>query len=109
MAGVGKQLNMTQADILSFAAVMDENLLQDEMSSTAFNQLLTNMASDTKKFAQLAGMDMKQFADLVKNDANEAVLTLLDSMKSQEDSRRWPRCSTRWAWTAREPSPCSPP
>lgn len=83
VAGVGKQLNMTQADILSFAAVMDENLLQDEMSSTAFNQLLTNMASDTKKFAQLAGMDMKQFADLVKNDANEAVLTLLDSMKSQ--------------------------
>lgn len=83
VAGVGKQLNMTQADILSFAAVMDENLLQDEMSSTAFNQLLTNMASDTKKFAQLAGMDMKQFADLVKNDANEAVLALLDSMKSQ--------------------------
>lgn len=83
VAGVGKQLNMTQADILSFAAVMDENLLQDEMSSTAFNQLLTNMASDTKKFAQLAGMEMKQFADLVKNDANEAVLALLDSMKSQ--------------------------
>lgn len=83
VAGVGKQLNMTQADILSFAAVMDENLLQDEMSSTAFNQLLTNMASDTKKFAQLAGMDVKQFADLVKNDANEAVLALLDSMKSQ--------------------------
>ena len=83
VAGVGKPHTVAPADSLACAAVMDENLLEAEMSSTAFNQLLTNTASDPKKFAQLAGMDMKQFADLVKNDANEAVLTLLDSMKNQ--------------------------
>ena len=84
VAGVGKQLGMTQSQIMGFGAVMDENLLQDEMSATAFSQLLTKMASDTKKFAKLAGMDAKDFAKLVKTDVNGALLTLFDNLKKTD-------------------------
>lgn len=55
VAGVAKQLGLTQAQIMGFGAVMDENMQKDEMASTAFSQLLTKMATDTDKFAKMAG------------------------------------------------------
>lgn len=84
VAGVGKQLGLTQAQIMGFGAVMDENLLRDEMASTAFSQMITKMAADATKFAKFAGMEGKKFADLVKNDINGAILTLADNMRKQD-------------------------
>lgn len=83
VAGVGKQVGLTQAQIMGFGAVMDENLLRDEMSSTAFSQLLTKMAVDTKTFAKMAGVDVKTFTDMVKNDMNKAVITLMENLKAK--------------------------
>ena len=81
VAGFGKQMGLTQAQIMGYGAVMDENLLQDEMAATAFGNMLTKMQTDTAKFAKIAGMDVKKFADLLKTDANGAVLALADSLK----------------------------
>ena len=82
----GKALGLTQAQIMGFGAVMDENLLQDEMAATAFGNMLTKMQTDTDTFAKIAGMDVKKFSDLIKNDANGAVLALADSLKKQDPS-----------------------
>lgn len=84
VAGFGKQMGLTQAQIMGFGAVMDENLLRDEMASTAFGNMLTKMQTDTEKFARIAGMGVKEFARLLKEDANQAVLTLADSLRSQD-------------------------
>ena len=84
VAGFGKQLGLTQAQIMGFGAVMDENLLQDEMAATAFGNMLTKMQTDTAKFAKIAGMDVKAFTDLLNKDANQAVLTLADSLKKAD-------------------------
>lgn len=81
VAGFGKQLGLTQAQIMGFGAVMDENLLRDEMAATAFGNMLTKMQTDTAKFARIAGMDVKAFTDLLNNDANAAILALADNMK----------------------------
>lgn len=80
VAGVGKQLGMTQAQIMGFGAVMDENMLRDEMASTAFSQLLTKMATDTKTFAKMAGMDVEKFSKLVKEDMNGAIMSLAENL-----------------------------
>ncbi|UKK48787.1 phage tail tape measure protein [Prevotella sp. E9-3] len=84
VAGFGKQLGLTQAQIMGFGAVMDENLLRDEMASTAFGNMLTKMQTDTAKFAKIAGKDIKEFSDLIKNDANQAVLTLAENLRRQD-------------------------
>lgn len=84
VAGFGKQLGLTQAQIMGFGAVMDENLLRDEMASTAFGNMLTKMQTDTAKFAKIAGMSVEQFTKLLKEDANQAILTLADSLKRQD-------------------------
>lgn len=84
VAGFGKQLGLTQAQIMGFGAVMDENLLRDEMAATAFGNMLTKMQTDTAKFAKIAGMDMKSFADLLNKDANAAILALADNLKKAD-------------------------
>lgn len=84
VAGFGKQLGLTQAQIMGFGAVMDENLLRDEMASTAFGNLLTKMQTDTAKFAKIAGKDVKEFTDLLKNDANQAIMALADNLRKQD-------------------------
>ena len=84
VAGFGKQLGLTQAQIMGFGAVMDENMLRDEMASTAFGNMLTKMQTDTEKFARIAGMEVKEFTRLLNEDANQAILNLADSLRSQD-------------------------
>lgn len=81
VAGFGKQLGLTQAQIMGFGTVMDENLLKDEMAATAFGNMLTKMQTDTEKFARIAGMGVKEFTDMLNKDANAAILALADSLK----------------------------
>ena len=84
VAGFGKQLGLTQAQIMGFGAVMDENLLRDEMAATAFGNMLTKMQTDTAKFARIAGMDIKSFTDLLNKDANGAILALADNIRKAD-------------------------
>ena len=84
VAGFGKQLGLTQAQIMGFGAVMDENMMRDEMAATAFGNMLTKMQTDTEKFARIAGMEVKEFTRLLNEDANQAILNLADSLRSQD-------------------------
>lgn len=83
VAGVGKQAGITQAQIMAFAAVLDENMQQDETAATAFSQLITKMYQEPAKFAALAGKDVQEFSRLLKEDANGAILAFLANMKAQ--------------------------
>lgn len=84
VAGFGKQLGLTQAQIMGFGAVMDENLLRDEMAATAFGNMLTKMQTDTEKFARIAGQSVEDFTKLLNEDANQAILNLADNLRSQD-------------------------
>lgn len=84
VAGFGKQLGLTQAQLMGYGAVMDENLLRDEMAATAFGNMLTKMQTDTDKFARIAGMSVERFTKLVAEDANEAVLQLAENLRRQD-------------------------
>lgn len=85
VAGIGKQFGLTQTQIMGFGAVLDENMQKDEMAATAFSQLLTKMTINTKKFANIAGIEVGKFSKMLKEDANGAVLTLLESLKKKGD------------------------
>lgn len=85
VAGIGKQFGLTQTQIMGFGAVLDENMQKDEMAATAFSQLLTKMTTNTQKFANIAGIEVGKFSKMLKEDANGAVLTLLESLKKKGD------------------------
>lgn len=84
IAGVGMQAGLTQTQILGFAATLDENMLRDEMAATALSQVITSMAKDASKFAKMAGVDVKEFSNLVKTDMNQALLTFFKAMGEKE-------------------------
>ena len=83
VAGVGKQAGFTQAQIMGLASVLDQNMQQDETAATAVQNLLAKMFQDSAKFAKIAGLNVKEFADTLKKDANTALLQFLAAMRSK--------------------------
>lgn len=83
VAGVGKQAGFTQAQIMGLASVLDQNMQQDETAATAVQNLLAKMFQDSGKFAQIAGLNVKEFAKTLKEDANGALLQFLAAMKAK--------------------------
>lgn len=83
VAGVGKQAGFTQAQIMGLASVLDQNMQQDETAATAVQNLLAKMFQDSAKFAQIAGLNVKEFAKMLKEDANGALLQFLAAMRAK--------------------------
>lgn len=83
LAGVGKQAHLTQQQIMSYASVLDQNMQQDETAATAMNGLLTKMFQNPAKFAKIAGQNVKEFSNLLKTDANEALMRFFAAMKAK--------------------------
>lgn len=80
MAGVGAQAHMTIPELMSIAAVLDSQGQNVEASATAISKLIMDMYAEPAKIAKAAGMDVQKFTDLVKQDANKALLELLDTL-----------------------------
>ena len=80
LAGVGSQAGMTLQQIIGLGAVLDANAQKVEASSTAISQVLTRMYKEPAKYAKVAGLEVKSFSELLKKDANEALLTLLAAL-----------------------------
>lgn len=84
VAGFGKQVGLTQAQLMGFGAVMDENMLRDEMASTAFGQLLVKMTTDLNTFADITGMKVEEYRKLVTENINGAVLAVAKALKGRD-------------------------
>ena len=83
VAGVGKQAGFTQAQIMGLASVLDQNMQQDETAATAVQNLLAKMFQDSAKFAKIAGLNVKDFAKTLKENANGALLQFLAAMRAK--------------------------
>lgn len=83
LAGVGRQANMTQAQIMGLASALDQNMQDESTASTVFSQLITKMFQDPAKFAGIAGIEVKKFTQLLKTDANEALLQFMQAMQNK--------------------------
>lgn len=80
MGGVGAQAKMTIPQIMGFAAVLDSNAQAMEASSTALQQVIVRMMQEPAKYAKVAGLDVKQFSDMLKRDVNGALIMFLDTL-----------------------------
>lgn len=80
MSGVGIQAGMTVPQIMALGAVLDSMGAQVEASSTAVSQVLVRMMQDPAKYARVAGLEVEKFSQLLKTDANEALLTFLGAL-----------------------------
>lgn len=83
VAGTGKQAGISQTQIMGFASVLDQDMQQVEMASTALQTVIMKVYQEPAKFAKMAGQDVKDFTKLLKKDANEAILQLLENLGSK--------------------------
>lgn len=81
LAGVGKQAGMTQADVMAFGSVLDQNMVNVEKGATALQNVITALYAKPAKLAKVAGLDVKKFTKLLKTDGNAAVLKFIEALK----------------------------
>lgn len=83
VAGAANQAKVAQGDILGYASVLDQNMQQQEMAATAFQTLMMKMYQEPAKFAKIAGQSIGEFSNLIKTDANEAILQFLETLNKK--------------------------
>lgn len=83
VGGVANQAKIAQANIMGYASVLDQNMQKEEMAATAFQTLISQMFYTPQKFARMLNVQVAEFTDLLKNDANEAVLMFLENMNAR--------------------------
>lgn len=81
MGGVGSQAGLTIQQIMGFAAVLDSNEQKVEASSTALSQVIVRMMQDPAKYAKVAGLEVQKFTNMLKEDANGALIMFLETLQ----------------------------
>lgn len=81
LAGIGSTAKIAQSDLTSIAAVLDQGMVGVEKGATAMQNVLTAIYRRPAKMAKAAGLDVKKFTELVKTDANAALLQFIGALK----------------------------
>ena len=85
LGGIAGQMKINAADTIGYASTLDQLGQSQEMAATAQGKLMVDMFKDQAKYAAIAKMSTKDFADLLNTDANEAFLKLLDGLNGNND------------------------
>lgn len=83
MAGMAVNAKIAQTDIMGYASALSQSGVEGKVASGVFAQLITKMFTDPAKFAMAAGLEVKAFTDLLKTDANAAIIQFLEGLKAQ--------------------------
>lgn len=81
MGGVATQADLSAGAILGFASALDQDMMKQEMSATAFQKFIMQMIKKPAEFAKAARMDVKKFTELMQSDMNEALLKVLEGFQ----------------------------
>lgn len=86
MAGIGSQAGLTIPQILAFGAVLDANGQKVEMSATAIQKVIMNLANKNHEFAAVVGLDAEQLNATLKRSAKDGLIMFLEALKRIGDS-----------------------
>lgn len=83
MGGIATQANLSADAILGFASALDQDMMKQEMSATAFQKFIMQMIKKPAEFAKAARLEVNQFTELMQKDMNEALLKVLEGFQGQ--------------------------
>ena len=81
LASIGSTAKIAQSDLTAIAAVLDQGMVGVEKGATAMQNVLSAIYRRPAKMAKAAGLDVQKFTELVKNDANAALLQFIGALK----------------------------
>lgn len=89
LAGAGKQVGLTEAQVLGLAAAMSSVGIEAEMGGSAMSKLLVQMKLATTQggealdnFAKASGVSASQFKQAFEKDASQGLLMFLKGLKN---------------------------
>lgn len=89
LAGAGKQVGMTEAQILSFAGALSSVGIEAQAGGSAFSKVMVQMQLATEKggaqlnnFAKVAGMSAQEFAQAFQRDATGAIIAFIRGLET---------------------------
>lgn len=80
LAGVGYQAGIEQPKLMAFASVLDQGMVGVEKGATALQNILTALLRKPAEMAQVAGLDVKRFTQLLQTDATAALLQFIEAV-----------------------------
>lgn len=91
LAGAGKQVGMSEAQILSFAGALSSVGINAEAGGSAMSKVMVNMqlavekgGKSLKQFADVAGMSSSDFKKAFKEDASQAIMAFIKGLGDAE-------------------------
>lgn len=81
VAGIAPTTKVSVSSVMGLAATLDKFGQTSEVSSTVYSQVMTQMYKKTQTFARIAGMEVTAFSGLLKKDANEAFIRVMEGLK----------------------------
>lgn len=81
VGGIAPMAGISIQQILGLGATLDELGQTSEVSGTVINSVVTAMFKDTATYAEIAGLSLKDFTELLNTDANEAFIRMLEGAK----------------------------
>lgn len=92
LAGAGKQVGLSEAQILSLAGGLSSVGIEAEAGGSAFSKVMSDMAlavetgnSSLGQFAAVAGMSSAEFKKAFKDDAAGAIMSFIQGLGTAED------------------------
>lgn len=92
LAGAGKQVGMSEAQILSLAGGLSSVGIEAEAGGSAFSKVMSDMALAVEtgngslgQFAAVAGMSSEEFKKAFKDDAAGAIMSFIQGLGTAED------------------------
>lgn len=93
LGSAGKQVGMSQSQIMGLATALSSVGLEAQAGGTAFSKVMVNMqlavekgGKELKDFASVAGMSTKEFQKAFKEDASTAIMKFVEGL-SQSGER----------------------
>jgi TP901 family phage tail tape measure protein len=85
MAGIAPAAKISAANILGIGATLDQLGQTAEVSSTVLGKLMVAMGTDYPRYAEIAGMSTQDFVRLLNEDANEALIRVLEGAQGTSE------------------------
>lgn len=92
LAGAGKQIGLTEAQIMGLAGALSSVGIEAQAGGSAFSRLMVSMQlavetgnEDLQNFAKVAGMSASQFQKAFREDAGGALITFIEGLGKSEE------------------------
>jgi TP901 family phage tail tape measure protein len=80
LAGAATQAGLTIEQVAGFGATLDQLGQRSESSSTAVSRFIIEAFNDTAAYADIAGVSVEEFTELLNTDMNKALLLTLKGL-----------------------------